>query len=70
MAKVACGFTLSKQVREYFSEEYRILLSEISDSVIIEFWERDYIDRIPTYEAQCSVFKDYLLAENLIYVQP
>ena len=70
MAKVACGFTLSRQVREYFLNEYRIDLSEISDSVIIEFWERDYMSRIPNYEAQYDVFRDYLLSQDLIYVQP
>lgn len=68
--KIACGFTLCREVKEYFRENYRYIdMSSVTDTMIIDFWEQDYIFNLNNRERELDAFKDYLISQDLVEVQ-
>lgn len=67
---MAKELTLPNKVREWFRDNHSYInIAAIPDNVIIDFWEQDYIKRLPNSEMEFYCFRDYIISQSLTEIQ-
>jgi hypothetical protein len=67
--KVACGFTLCREVKGHFEKQYPYVdITTVSDTMIIEFWEQEHIFNLNNREREYDAFYDHLISQGLVEV--